>query len=88
MGKKSDRNKELQGFGKVSTKPRHFVPVRGYESLVGDLRRHLKRAKAKSFVLVGDSGVGKSSVLEALFRELVHKDGGNWTVVETATAQV
>ena len=88
MGKKSDRNKKLRGFGKVSTKPRHFVPVRGYENLVGDLWRHLKRGHAKSFVLVGESGVGKSSVLKALFRGLVDKDGGGWTVVETSTSQV
>ncbi len=88
MAKKSNILKELRDFGNVSTAPRHFDEVRGYDKLQGDLLRHLKRANRKSFVLVGDSGVGKSSVLEALFRDLVRKKNGDWIILETSTAQM
>jgi len=88
MAKKSNVVKELRDFGNVSTAPRHFDQIRGYDKLEADLLRHLRRANRKSLVLVGESGVGKSSVLEALFRDLVRKKNGDWIILETSTAQI
>jgi len=85
MSDQSKLSPRLEAYGKVWTHWSDFSEVRGYEDRVAKLRSHFDNAQQRSFILLGESGVGKTAVLHSLFRELV-EDG--WSILETSSAEM
>lgn len=75
----------LRDYGNLWTMACDFPKIWGYEDRVDKLRTHFYKAERRSFVLLGKSGVGKTSVLQALFRELVQE---GWSILETSSTEM
>lgn len=72
-------------YGTTWTKDNVPKFYRGSEDRVAKLRNHLRKSSKRSFVLIGDSGTGKTAILHSLFHELVRSD---WLVIETSTTEI
>ena len=75
----------LESFGKVRDEDSDFDPFLDSGNKVEDLLSHFKKSGMKSFVLVGESGVGKTAILREFFRNLITE---GWRILETSTVEL
>ncbi len=79
---------DLASFGTVldGRRPEHAVRI-GDDALVDQVAALLTGESRRSVVLVGPSGVGKTSAVHALARRLLAR-APSWSVLETSTGEV
>lgn len=75
----------LESYGIVRDDFDEFPIALGYETQVDQLVDHIEKSAKKSLILMGESGVGKSTILREAFRLLSYT---GWSVVETSTAEI
>ncbi len=88
MGKKSDIETALSPFGRVVASPRYVPPaptLELYSETLDSMAERLGQKGAKSLVVVGPVGVGKSTLLRALFARLAAQ---GHTVLQTSTSSL
>jgi ATP-dependent Clp protease ATP-binding subunit ClpC len=77
---------ELEEFGRV-VRTGDVEPAHEREALLDDLVARVQKPGGRSFILVGDAGVGKTHLLHALAGRLAALDPP-WLTLETSTAEV
>ncbi|MDF1756054.1 MAG: AAA family ATPase [Verrucomicrobiales bacterium] len=75
----------LESYGHLIECRGDIPNITGYDEWVSELTENMEGNDQRSFILIGESGIGKTSILYEFFGRCLDK---GWRIIETSTAEI